>query len=34
VTESPFAARALVDEGILARERGDSWRTGGTFDPG
>ena len=26
--------RYLVDEGILARDRGDYWRAGGTFDPG
>jgi hypothetical protein len=25
--------RYLVDEGILARDRGDYWRAGGTFDP-
>jgi len=25
--------RYLVDEGILTRERGDYWRSGGTFDP-
>jgi hypothetical protein len=25
--------RYLVDEGILARERGEYWRAGGTFDP-
>ena len=25
--------RYLVDEGILDREHGEYWRTGGTFDP-
>ena len=25
--------RYLVDEGILDRERGEYWRSGGTFDP-
>ena len=25
--------RYLVDEGILARDRGEYWRAGGTFDP-
>jgi hypothetical protein len=25
--------RHLVDEGIMAREHGEYWRTGGTFDP-
>ena len=25
--------RYLVDEGILDRQRGEYWRTGGTFDP-
>jgi hypothetical protein len=25
--------RYLVDEGMLARERGEYWRAGGTFDP-
>ena len=26
--------RYLVDEGFLERERGEYWRSGGTFDPG
>jgi hypothetical protein len=25
--------RYLVDEGIMAREHGEYWRAGGTFDP-
>jgi hypothetical protein len=33
LTDTAALRRYLVDEDLLARERGEYWRAGGTFDP-